>query len=66
MLYLMTMSTRYPNKTQFKIVNDAILAASKQVNEIARLEYLERKYITNARMEPIDRYQDIAYEYSED
>lgn len=65
MLYLMTMSTRYPNKTQFKIVNDAILAASKQVNEIARLEYLERKYINNSRQEPIDRYVDVLYEYDE-
>lgn len=55
----------YPNVALVRIVSDAILAASKRVNEIARLEYLERKYILNARQEPIDRYSDVYYEYSE-
>lgn len=55
----------YPNVALVRIVSDAILAASKRVNEIARLEYLERKYILNSRQEPIDRYSDVYYEYSE-
>lgn len=55
----------YPNITLVRIVNDAVVHASKEVNRIARLECLERKYILNARMEPIDRYEDVYYEYSE-
>lgn len=55
----------YMNRALFRTVNQAIEAASKRVNEIARLEYLERKYILNARQEPIDRYVDVYYEYSE-